>query len=87
MKYNYLIITCAILFFGCNNNDEKSDAFGNFEADPVIVSSESTGKLLQLNVEKGQKIDEGFVSAVIDFTQLNLKLEHLLAQQNAVQLK
>jgi HlyD family secretion protein len=87
MKYNYLIIAIAILFFGCNNNEKKSDAFGNFEANPVIVSSESSGKVLQLNVEKGQKIDEGFVAAVIDSTQLYLKLKQLEAQQNAVQSK
>lgn len=87
MKYNYLIIALTILFFGCDNNEEKSDAFGNFEADPVIVSSESSGKVLQLNVEKGQKIDEGFLAAIIDSTQLYLKLEQLKAQQNAVQSK
>jgi len=87
MKYNYLIIALTILFFGCDNNEKKSDAFGNFEADPVIVSSESSGKVLELNVEKGQKIDEGFVAAVIDSTQLHLKLKQLQAQQEAVQSK
>jgi len=87
MKYQILIIALTILFFGCDNNDEKSDAFGNFEADPVIVSSESSGKVLQLNVEKGQKIDEGFVAAVIDSTQLHLKIKQLEAQQKAVQSK
>lgn len=87
MKYNYLIIAIIILFFGCENNEEKSDAFGNFEADPVIVSSESSGKVLQLNVEKGQKIDSGFVTVIIDSTQLYLKLEQLKAQQQAVQSK
>jgi len=87
MKYNYLIIALAILFFGCDNNEEKSDAFGNFEANPVIVSSESSGKVLQLNVEKGQIIDEGFLAAVIDSTQLHLKLKQLQAQQEVVQSK
>jgi len=87
MKYNYLIIALAILFSGCENNEGKSDAFGNFEADPVIVSSESSGKVIQLNVEKGQKIDSGFVAAVIDSTQLHLKLKQLEAQQKAVQSK
>ena len=87
MRYNYLIIALTILFFGCDNNEEKSDAFGNFEANPVIVSSESSGKVLQLNVEKGQKIDEGFLAAVIDSTQLHLKLKQLEAQQDAVQSK
>jgi len=87
MKYNYLITALAILFSGCENNEGKSDAFGNFEADPVIVSSESSGKVIQLDVGKGQKIDSGFVAAVIDSTQLHLKMKQLEAQQKAVQSK
>ncbi len=87
MKYQILIIAIAALFTGCGNNEEKSDAFGNFEADPVIVSSESSGKVLQLNVEKGQEVDTGFVAAVIDSTQLYLKLKQLEAQKEAVQSK
>ena len=84
MKRNLLIMLFAALFFGCSNTDEKSDAFGNFEADPVIVSSESTGKILQLNVEKGQKIKEGFVAALIDSVQISLKLKQIDAQKASV---
>lgn len=83
MKKNLLIVLFATLLFGCNNTDDKSDAFGNFEADPVIVSSESAGKILQLNVEKGQKIGAGDVAAVIDTTQIHLKLKQLDAQEAA----
>lgn len=77
----------AALLFSCNNKDEKSDAFGNFESVPVIVSSESQGKILQLNVEKGQKIEAGFVAAVIDTVQLQLKLQQIDAQIAAVNSK
>ena len=87
MKYHHLIFAIAVVFAGCSHNNEKSDAFGNFEADPLIVSSESAGKVLRLNVEKGQKIDSGFVAAVIDSTQLHLKLVQLEAQKEAVQSK
>ena len=84
MKRNLLIMLFATLLFSCNNTDEKSDAFGNFEADPVIVSSESSGKILQLNVEKGQKIEKGFVAAIIDTVQIDLKLKQIDAQKAAI---
>jgi len=84
MKHTLLLILVAALFSACNNNDEKSDAFGNFEADPVIVSSESTGKILQLNIEKGQTIEKGAVAALIDTIQINLKLKQIEAQKAAI---
>ena len=87
MKYKILIFALTAFLFGCANNEEKSDAYGNFEADPVIVSSESSGKIIQLNVEKGQTIDSGFVAAVIDTIQLHLKLQQIQAQKYAVSAK
>lgn len=87
MRNNLIIAMLSILLFSCNNTDEKSDAFGNFEADPVIVSSESSGKILQLNVEKGQKIEAGFVAALIDTVQISLKLKQTEAQKAAVLAK
>lgn len=87
MKYHYLIFTIAVFLLGCATTDKTSDAFGNFEADPVIVSSESSGKIIQLNIEKGQQVDSGFVTTVIDTVQLHLKLRQLQAQKEAVSAK
>ncbi len=87
MKYKILIFVFAALLFGCNTNEEKSDAYGNFEADPVIISSETSGKIVQLNVEKGQKIDSGFVAAIIDTVQTALKLQQIEAQKAAVSVR
>ncbi len=84
MKRNLLMILISVVLFSCSSTDEKSDAFGNFEADPVIVSSESSGKILQLTIEKGQKIDKDFITAVIDTVQIHLKLQQLEAQKAAV---
>lgn len=87
MRKNLFIAALAVLFFSCNNNDEKSDAYGNFEADPVIVSSESSGKILQLNIEKGGKVDAGFVALITDTVQWNLKLKQIEAQKAAIVAK
>ncbi|RIH64101.1 HlyD family efflux transporter periplasmic adaptor subunit [Mariniphaga sediminis] len=87
MRKNLFVAALAVLFFSCNNNDEKSDAYGNFEADPVIVSSESSGKILQLNIEKGGKVDAGFVALITDTVQWNLKLKQIEAQKAAIVAK
>ncbi len=84
MKYNYLLSILFILILGCRNETEKSDAFGNFETEPVIVSAESAGKILQFNIEKGQKITPGTVSAIVDTIQIKLKLLQIDAQKAAV---
>jgi len=83
MKKILFISFLSIALFACNSTDERSDAYGNFEADPVIISSESSGKILELNIEKGQKIDAGFVAALIDTIQIDLKLKQLDAQKAA----
>lgn len=87
MKYFNLILGISILLAGCNNREAGSDAYGNFEADPVIISSEATGKLLNLTIEKGQNIDSGTVVGVIDSTQLYLNKQQLVAQKGSVLAK
>lgn len=87
MKYKAFIFIISLSFFGCSNQNDKSDAFGNFEAETIIVSSEASGKILKLNAEKGQKIDSGFVTALIDTMQIHLKLMQLEAQKAAVEAR
>lgn len=87
MKNITYILALIILVFGCKPNNDTSDAYGNFETETVIVSSENTGKILQLNVEKGQQIESGFIAALIDTVQLNLKLKQVDAQMAAVETK
>ena len=84
MKFKLLILTLSIVVVRCTTSIEKSDAFGNFEAETVIISSESSGKILQLNIEKGQKIEAGFITALIDTVQIQLKLVQIDAQKAAV---
>ena len=72
------------MLFSCSNNDETSDAYGNFEAEPIIISSESSGKILSLNIEKGQLIGQNEIVATIDTVQISLKLKQIEAQKAAV---
>jgi len=81
-----MIITLAGLS-SCNSRNNLSDAYGNFEAVQVTVSSESAGKIHFLYVEEGLLLDSGTIVALIDTTDLYLKKLQLQAQKKAVSVK
>jgi len=87
MKKILYIISLPILLLACQADNDTADAYGNFEAETVIVSAETTGKILELNVDKGDKIEAGYSAALIDTVQLHLQLLQLDAQQTAVLTK
>jgi HlyD family secretion protein len=86
-KKAFLGILAVMLVWGCRQEKTNSDAYGNFEANPVIVSSEITGKVLRFNLTEGMSIKPGAVVAVLDTTQVALKREQLVAQMAAVEAK
>ena len=53
----FLFILMTSILFSCSNSDKVSDAYGNFEAIEVTVSSEAQGKMQMLNLEEGMVID------------------------------
>ncbi len=87
MKTNYLFLLLALALAACSSHDDLSDAYGNFEVDDVMVSAESTGKLLLFNAEEGKKMAANELVAVVDTTDLVLKRDQLVAQQKAVSSK
>ena len=87
MKKILYIISLPFLLMACQTNNDTADAYGNFEAEAVIVSAETPGKILELNVDKGDKIEAGYSTALIDTVQLHLHLLQLDAQQTAVAAK
>ncbi|KXX68945.1 HlyD family secretion protein [Flammeovirga sp. SJP92] len=76
-----LLISIAITgtFFSCNSSDEKSDAYGNFEAVEVIISSEGQGRIINLDIEEGDKIKNGETVGQIDTVLLQLQKEEVEA--------
>ncbi len=84
MKKTGIIVLIALLA-SCNSNKTESDAYGNFEATETIISAESGGKLVFLDAEEGSRIEMGTCVAIIDTTDLLLKMEQLEAQKRAVQ--
>lgn len=84
--FKYLLFAGA-MFAACQKNNNKADAYGNFEADERIVSAEASGKILALQIEEGQSLKAGDVVGAIDSAQLVLKRDQLQASIRSVAAK
>ena len=85
-----IIITASIgiLFFSsCSLNEDKADAYGNFETTEIIISSEANGKMLSFTVDEGESIKSGQLIGFVDTLGLVLKKEQLESQKKAISIK
>lgn len=82
----FLLIIIVLAIVACSDN-EKSDAYGNFEAVSVTVSSEGTGKLISFNIEEGKQLKAEEMVGLIDTTQLHLEKLSLQAKLDALNEK
>lgn len=69
----YLLPFLLLSFAACSNQEEVSDAYGNFEAIEVMVASETQGRIVSFEPEEGASLRENQVAVLIDTTQLYLK--------------
>lgn len=80
MKKIALIAT--IFFAACSAKEVKWDATGVFEATEITVSSEGTGRIMQLDVVEGTKLVQGQQVGYIDTVQLSLTRLQLMASRS-----
>ena len=73
MKYTSFILPFLLLSIAaCNQQDDSADAYGNFEAVEVIVSAESSGRIISFLPGEGELLEKDQVSVRMDTTQLFL---------------
>ena len=77
-----LLFTAFLFFTACSRNNEP-DAYGTFEAEEVVVSAETTGRLATFTPVEGAQLARGALVAVVDTTQLSLEREQVVAQRQA----
>lgn len=85
-QFTLLAISIFFLLTGCAEN-EKSDAYGQFEAVETTISSKASGELLSFTVKEGTELQKGEKVGLIDTTQLQLKKEELQSQLEATRSK
>lgn len=87
MKTKLLIIIATIALIGCKNKTDQADAYGNFEATEVIVSSETSGRILKFDPTEGTEIDKGTEIALIDTTLFHLQKAEIDAGMKSVRTR
>ena len=81
---NFLILILPLLFAGCSDGSDDFDACGQIEAVDVVVSAESNGKIISLDMPEGAVLAKGECVGVIDSVQIYLqKMELISRKQNA----
>jgi HlyD family secretion protein len=84
IKYINLLGFLAIAFIGCKSDKQEFDATGVFEANEVIISAESSGKILKLDIEEGATLKAGQEIGLIDCLNLSLQKSQVQASIEAV---
>ncbi len=71
----------------CDRGNGESDAYGNFEATEVLISSEANGKLKRFAVNEGDILQAGTTLGYVDTIPLYLKKKQLEARITALSAK
>jgi len=87
MKTTALLVISILLLAGCKSKKQEADAFGNFEATEVIVSAETSGRVLKMNIDEGSTIEKGSVIAIIDTVILTLQKAEIDAAIKSIRTK
>lgn len=84
MKKISFILVILSMAIACNRNGHTSDAYGNFESDETLVSSEMNGKLLSFTLNEGDQLSKGTVVGLVDTVMIWLQKDQLTAQRTKI---
>jgi len=84
MQRTILLLSVTFLLISCSRNDQKSDAYGNFEGTEIIISAQVPGELMFFDIEEGDLLEKGAVIGLIDTTDLSLSKKLLLQQKQTI---
>ena len=80
-------IALAVVTLGACSDAAAPDAYGNIEADEVIVSAQTSGQLERFDAQEGAPIAVGDTVALVDTIQVSLERRQLEAQRRALGLQ
>lgn len=82
---SFAAIFLVLAVAACSGTAGRYDATGTFETTEVVVSSETSGRLLGMDVEEGMKLEAGQTVGIVDTVQLHLKKLQLEASARSVE--
>lgn len=87
MKIISITIVAVILLAGCKSRTGQADAYGNFEATEVIISAETSGRILKFDPVEGVNIEKGTEMVLIDTTLFHLQKAEIDAGMKSVRTR
>jgi len=88
---NKIIISSAFLLLlfltscGSNNSLKSIEASGTIESTNIVVSSRTSGNILNINFHEGDKVNASDTIIVIDHEMLDLQLQQAIAGKDAAE--
>lgn len=86
MKIKTLLLIVFITA-SCREKAPEADAYGNFEADEVMVSAETNGRILIFDKAEGSEINEDERIALIDTTLFHLQKAEIDAAMKGIRTR
>jgi len=86
----YLVVASIgilFLFSSCKSKEQVAFAYGNFESEEIIISAESSGKLIEFPISEGQKLSVSEYCGCIDTSQQYLKKLQLISGYSSVKAR
>ena len=77
MKKIIVLMFVSLVLLSCSNNENLSDAFGNFDIDGITVSAQASGELVKFELDEGGKLISNQIVGQIDTLILSLKKQQL----------
>lgn len=83
----YLSVLILLVTYGCGNGNDKNkiEASGNIEATNVTVSSQVTGKILNLKKDEGDIVNAGDTILIVDHENSEYQLDQAIAAEQAAE--
>lgn len=82
--YRAAFAVTAIVLLGACDKTTPADAYGNFEAEEVVVGAESAGQLQRFSAVEGESLNANTSVAVIDTLAIALDRAQIVAQRKGL---
>lgn len=82
-RHSFIALAGALALAACTG-DGRPDAYGNFEADDVVIAAQTAGPILRFDALEGQPVAAGELLALIDTQPLSIERRQLQAQRGVV---
>ncbi|MDC1106801.1 HlyD family efflux transporter periplasmic adaptor subunit [Prolixibacteraceae bacterium] len=80
MKYTFLTFLCTLILIACKPSDKSADAYGNFEANDIVLSSQVQGNVIFTSSEEGDIVSKGDTLAIIDTSDVAIRISEMKLQ-------